>query len=69
MKANHGDCPDPMFCAEAYALAGKKDLALQWLGKAFEQRESRLLFLGIDPTFAPLRSDPRFLELLRRLGL
>ncbi len=69
MKSNQGDCPDPMFCAEAYALAGQKDPALRWLGKAFEQRESRLLFLGIDPTFAPLKSDPRFVELLRRLGL
>lgn len=69
VKSNQGTCPDPMFCAEAYALAGQVDTALQYLGKAFERRESRLLFLAIDPTFTNLRGDPRFVELLRRMGL
>jgi serine/threonine protein kinase/Flp pilus assembly protein TadD len=45
-----------------------KDQAFTWLEKAYKER-SRLPLLKIDPIWDPLRADPRFKELLRRIGL
>ncbi len=43
--------------------------ALAWLGKAFEERHSLLMFLEVDPMLNGLHSDPRFQDLVRRVGL
>jgi serine/threonine-protein kinase len=51
-----------------YVGLGDKDQAFTWLEKAYEER-SRLPMLKIDPIWDPLRADPRFKELLRRIGL
>ncbi len=48
---------------------GACDAALAWLEKAYEDGSSWLVFLRVDPRFDPLRSDPRFEELSRRIGL
>lgn len=55
--------------AIAYAGLGDKDSAFQWLEQAYETRDKGLLFLRIDPCLDPLRSDPRFTDLLKRVGL
>lgn len=53
-----------------YALAGEKDQAFEWLEKAYEAGEgAELTLLAVDPKWQNLRGDPRFSELLRRLGL
>ena len=52
-----------------YANLGDKDQAFFWLDKAFEEHENRLGNLNVAPNFDPLRSDPRFAELVRRMGL
>jgi hypothetical protein len=46
-----------------------KDLAFQWLEKSFEQRESALTLLNVEPILDGLRGDPRFQDLVRRVGL
>jgi TolB-like protein/Flp pilus assembly protein TadD len=46
-----------------------KDQALFWLEKAYQERSDGLTYLNVEPTFDPLRSDPRFRDLLRRLRL
>ena len=51
-----------------YVGLGDKEQAFTWLEKAYEER-SRLPMLKIDPIWDPLRADPRFKELLRRIGL
>ncbi len=51
-----------------YAHLGEKDEAFEWLEKAFEQNEA-VSNLKVDPRWDPLRSDPRFQNLLRRLNL
>jgi len=51
-----------------FACAGEKDRALEWLEKAFEDREPNLPYLG-SPGWDALRPDPRFQSLLRRIGL
>jgi TolB-like protein/DNA-binding winged helix-turn-helix (wHTH) protein/Tfp pilus assembly protein PilF len=48
---------------------GKKDEAIQWLERAYQQKDYQLTWMGAEPLLDPLRSDTRFLDLLRRLGL
>ena len=55
--------------AVAYAGLGEKDQAFAWLEKAYEERTSRLSYLKVEPLWDPLRSDPRFADLVRRIGL
>ena len=55
-----------MFLAKLYANSGEKDKAFEQLSKAFEERDSELDIIKVDPLLDPLRSDPRYNELLRR---
>ncbi len=55
--------------AAIYTALGEKDKAFAWLEKAFENRAFGLADLKVDPRFDPLRGDPRFDDLLRRMGL
>jgi TolB-like protein/Tfp pilus assembly protein PilF len=59
----------PEVIAIAYVGLGEKDEAFAWLEKSYEEHTSFATFLKPSPFFDPLRSDPRFAELLRRLGL
>jgi len=59
----------PYDLAIVYAGLGEKDQALEWLQKAFEERSGGLLLLKVEPVFDNVRSDPRFADLLRRIGL
>jgi tetratricopeptide (TPR) repeat protein len=56
--------------ASVYALAGDKDKAFEWLDKAYAERDGEeISLLKVDPAFKNLRDDPRFGNLLRRMGL
>lgn len=64
----------PGFLAEAYTILGDKDRAFYWLQQAYEHKEmvgidGGLIYIGAEPMYDPLRSDPRFDALLRRVGL
>jgi tetratricopeptide (TPR) repeat protein len=48
---------------------GEKDQAFQWLNTAYQERDGNLLALKTDFLLDPLRSDPRFAELVRKVGL
>ena len=58
----------PLNFAYAYALLGDKDRVLEWLEKAYEERDP-WLYVKAEPRLDNFRSDPRFMDLLRRLGL
>src|SRR2546427_196203 len=53
----------------AYAGLGDKAQAFAWLERACQERRDRIVWLNVDPLLEPLRSDPRFLDLVRRVGL
>jgi TolB-like protein/tetratricopeptide (TPR) repeat protein len=55
--------------ALVYAGLGAKDEAFAWLEKSFAARDKGLTYLKIDPCLDPLRPDPRFKDLVRRVGL
>ncbi len=55
--------------ADIYAELGKKDDAFRWLNIAYQERDGGLLMLKTDFTLDSLRSDPRFAELVRKVGL
>ena len=59
----------PTVIASLYAYAGDSDRALEWLGKAHDERDPVLVGLSVGPRWDSLRDDPRFQELLRRLNL
>lgn len=55
--------------ASIYAALGDKNQAFALLNKAFEERDFVLVLLKVEPMFDPLRSDPRFAAMVRRVGL
>lgn len=59
----------PDFVALVLAEAGEHDEAFDWLERAYRERATSLVTLRIEPAFDPLRSDPRFDTLLRKVGL
>ncbi len=58
----------PVDLATIYTGLGELDPAFQWLERAFAGRAYGLVFLPTDPRFEPLRHDPRFTDLMRRVG-
>jgi serine/threonine protein kinase/tetratricopeptide (TPR) repeat protein len=56
------------YFALVHAGLGERDQALRYLERAYEERSTVLAYLLIDPRLGPLRDDPRFLALARRLG-
>ncbi len=59
----------PYDIAAVYAALGEKDQAFERLQTAYETRDVGLRYLKVDPAVDNLRDDPRFDDLLRRIGL
>ncbi len=55
--------------ATNYTMAGDRALALDWLEKAYTDRDPSMPFIGCTPIFDPLRGEPRFQALLRKMNL
>jgi len=69
LELNRRQALDPLLIFRAYVGLGDKDLAITWLEKAFAQRSSELVALKVSPEYDSLRGEPRFADLLRRVGL
>jgi serine/threonine protein kinase/tetratricopeptide (TPR) repeat protein len=54
--------------ADFYADTGDKEHAFEWLNIAYQEHNTYLIFLRTDATFETLRSDPRYAELVRKIG-
>ncbi len=59
----------PAEIAETYAALGRKDEAFEWMNQACDERAAALVYLKVAQVYDPLRSDPRFPELLKRVHL
>jgi TolB-like protein/Tfp pilus assembly protein PilF len=59
----------PVVFAIFYTDLNEKDKAFEWLEKAYEEHSTWLINLKTDPQFESLRSDPRFADLVRRIGI
>jgi tetratricopeptide (TPR) repeat protein len=60
--------PD-LYPAAIYVGLGDKDRAFHYLNAAYQERVDRLIYLKVEPMADPLRSDPRFAQLLAKVGL
>jgi eukaryotic-like serine/threonine-protein kinase len=58
----------PFDVATVYVGLGKVNETFEWLERSYKERGFGLLFMNVDPRFDPVRSDPRFSDLLRRIG-
>jgi len=55
--------------AETYVALGDRQRALQWLNRAIDEHSDWMMYMGVDPALDPIRSDPHFSELMRRVGI
>ncbi len=58
----------PFHIALVYAQLGETDKALEWLERGYQQRDPKMTFLKGEPRLKNLRDDPRFRDLMRRVG-
>lgn len=59
----------PVLVAEACVRVGDKQCTFEWLKKGFEERDDQMINLKVEPVFSSLHSDPRFQDLVRRVGI
>jgi DNA-binding winged helix-turn-helix (wHTH) protein/TolB-like protein/Flp pilus assembly protein TadD len=59
----------PYDIALIYIGLGEKDKAFAWLEKAYNDHSTEMIYFKVEPLLAPLRSDPRYQDLLRRMKL
>ena len=52
-----------------YGALGQKDQAFKWLQQAYDERDSQISYLPVDPEADPLRSDPRFRNIIQQLKI
>ena len=67
--AARSDPAHAMRIAAMFTSAGDKERALDWLETAYEARLQNMIYLRVNPGWDPLRSEPRFQELLRKMKL
>jgi hypothetical protein len=59
----------PYGVAQIYAALNDKEQTYKWLETAYRDRAVWMSYLAVDPVFDPIRSEDRFRDLLRRVGL
>jgi TolB-like protein/DNA-binding winged helix-turn-helix (wHTH) protein/Tfp pilus assembly protein PilF len=69
LRLNRNGQVDPFIVASAYLGTSDKEQVLAWLEKAYAAHSTNLVSLKVNPGYDFLRSDPRFQDLLRRVGL
>jgi serine/threonine-protein kinase len=59
----------PVNIGTVYLALGKHDRAIDYLWKGYERRDRLLSYLKVFPGYDPIREEPRFIELLEKVGL
>lgn len=57
------------FVAAVYMGLGEKNLAIEWLERAYDEKHYPIIGINADPAWDPLQGDPRFQALVCRMGL
>jgi eukaryotic-like serine/threonine-protein kinase len=60
---------NPFSIAMVYVGLGEREHAFEWLEKAYQERSYFMVFLKVSNDFDPYRDDPRYVDLMRRIGL
>ena len=68
-KAHQSEEVSAFFFALVHAGLGEKAAALDWLEKAYRERSGSIRYLKVEPRLNRLRSEPRFQDLMKRVGL
>ncbi len=68
LEDSHSEPPSTFDLAEIYAQLGDNDKAFYWLEKGFAERIYSMMYLRVAPNLDPIRNDPRFTDLLQRIG-
>lgn len=68
-RARKGEYVPAIYFVAVYTGLGDHEQAIHWLEKAYDEKVEYLIFLNVEPMADPLRSDPRFQDLVRRIGL
>ena len=63
------DYVSPVELATLHIALGNNDHAIDWAEKAYEERRGWLAYLNVHPIVDPLRTEPRFKVLIRKMGL
>ena len=69
LKSSSEGYISPYNIALIYNGLDEREETFAWLERAFDQRDPKMVFLKVEPKWNNLRSDPRFQDLLRRVGL
>ena len=69
LKLNESRYVTPAALVNVYIGLGDKDQAFAWLEKAYQEKSNFVTYLKVFPIVDPLRSDQRFVDLVRRMGL
>ena len=64
-----GEDISPLALADLSVLIGDVDNGFKWLERAYEERDGNLPYLRLIPSFQTVKSDPRYLAMLKRIGL
>ena len=67
-RANNGESEINYFISHYYSQTGDMDEAFKWLEKAYESHDVDMIWLKRQLSLAPIRSDPRYFDLVRRVG-
>jgi len=68
-RSRRGEWIYPIQMASIYGALGNADAAFAWLERSYAARDPDLIFIAAEPEYAPIRSDPRFASLARRVGV
>lgn len=68
IESDFGSIASPFFMAVAHAKLGEKDKAFEYLEKAYKEHYSGMVWLKVTPELEALRNDPRYGDMLRRVG-
>jgi hypothetical protein len=60
---------DPYAFVIVYEALGDNEQAFQWVEKMYQTKSPKMALLKVDPILDPLRSDPRFADYVKRVGL